>query len=50
MDRLLGRDEELVAELAEVGDADAQGTRIAEVDLARCAERERVVAEVDGGQ
>ena len=42
--RLLGRDVELVAELAEVRDADAQHAREADVDLARGAERERLVA------
>ena len=44
--RLLGRDVELVAELAEVGDAHAERAREADVDLARGAERERLVREV----
>ena len=44
--RLLGRDVELVAELAEVGDAHAQHAREADVDLARGAERERLVRQV----
>ena len=47
--RLLGRDVELVAELAEVGDADAQHAREADVDLARGAERERLVRQVGAG-
>ena len=46
--RLLGRDVELVAELAEVGDAHAQHAREADVDLARRAERERLVRHVGG--
>jgi hypothetical protein len=41
--RLLGGDVQLVAELAEVGDAHAQHAREADVDLARGAERERGV-------
>ena len=44
--RLLGGDVQLVAELAEVGDADAQHAREADVDLARGAERERLVRQV----
>ncbi len=44
--RLLGRDVELVAELAQVGDADAQDAGEAEGELARAAEGERGVADV----
>ena len=43
---LLGRHVELVAELAEVGDAHAQHAGEADVDLARGAERERLVRQV----
>jgi hypothetical protein len=44
VDRLLGRDVQLVAELAEVRDAHAQGPGEADVDLAGGAEREGRVA------
>jgi hypothetical protein len=44
--RLLGGDVQLVAELAEVRDAHAQHAREADVDLARGAERERLVRQV----
>ena len=47
---LLGRNVELVAELAHIGDADAQRARKADVDLARGAERECLVGEVGAGQ
>ena len=50
---LLGRDVELVAELTEVGDPDAQHPRVADRDLPCGAERERVVGHVrvgDGGE
>ena len=45
--RHLGRDVELVAQLAEIGDPDAQRARETEVDLARGPERERLVRQVD---
>jgi hypothetical protein len=45
--RLLGRDVELVAQLTEVRDAYAQHARVADVDLARGAERKCRVREVD---
>ena len=43
---LLGRDVQLVAQLAEVRDANAQRARIADVDLLRGAERKCLVREI----
>ena len=48
--RLLGRNVQLVAELPEIGDADAQHAREADVDLARGAKRECGVREIGAGQ
>ena len=48
--RLLRGHEELVAELAEVGDARAQDSCEAQVDLACCPEGEGIIAEVGLGQ
>ena len=42
----LGRNVDLPAELADVGDAAGANPGIAEIDLLRCAERERFVGEV----
>ena len=46
---LLGRDVQLVAELAQVGDPDAEHPREPDVDLGRPAERERLVGHVNRG-
>ena len=48
--RLLARNVKLVAQLAHVGDADAQHARVADVDLARRAERKRRVRQIGAGQ
>jgi hypothetical protein len=44
---MLGRDVQFVPQLADVGDADAQQPRKAEVDVARTAKRESGIREVD---
>ena len=46
MRRLLGRDVKLVAELAQVGDADAKHARVTDVDFASRAERECLVGKI----
>ena len=50
MGGVLGRDVELVSEFADIGDAHAQHARKADVDLARGAERKRLVREVGAGE